>query len=304
MKRLVRLAVFALFIIAAAVFCNKQEGVDEQTYRASIDRWHKERVARLTKPEGWLSLAGLYWLKEGENTFGFGRGHDIEFPGENGQAQLGSFLLHEGKVSVILSPQAQVLVDSQFVLQSELKDDLQGRPTRMERGRYLWYVIKRGERFGIRLKDRQNPKIKQFKGIKRFPVDLKWRIKARFVPYDSVRMVMVPTVLGTQAPSRSPGELEFTMDGRTFRLQALADSPNEPLFIIFSDETNGRETYGAGRFLETEAVNQKGETIIDFNKAYNPPCAFTEYATCPLPPAQNHLPVRITAGEMIYEDGH
>ncbi len=273
---------------------------DLATYKAQIDHWHQQRVARLTAPEGWLSLAGLFWLKEGQNTFGFGSGHDIQFPGGKQTLRLGRFILENGRVKVKLNPSAEVLVDSQKVNECWLKDDSQGKPSRLECGPYLWYIIKRGTRLGVRLKDRENPAIKNFKGIERFPVQLKWRILAHFVPYDSVRTVAVPTVLGTKAPSKSPGELAFRLQGQTFRLQVLAETRHEPLFVIFGDATNGEETYGAGRFLEVAAPNVQGETIIDFNKAYNPPCAFTPYATCPLPPAQNILPIRVTAGEKAY----
>lgn len=280
--------------------CSKNESSIEN-YQTQIEQWHQKRLARLKSAEGWLSLAGLYWLKEGENTFGFGEGHDIQFPDGEDNLRLGSFFLQNGEVTVRLNPKANVLVDSTKVLESRLTNDLQGKPTRMERGRFLWYVIKRGDRYGIRLKDRQNPNINKLKEIPHFPIDPKWRVKVRFIAYDSVRTVPVPTVLGTNAPSKSPGELEFTLNGRTFRLQALADSMNEPFFIIFSDETSGQETYGAGRFIYVDPPNEKGETYIDFNKAYNPPCVFTEFATCPLPPPQNHLPIRVTAGEKLPE---
>ncbi len=300
-----RLQIVLMFLMLNlwGVACQKNSSVAVKKYKEQIEQWHRERIKRLTAPEGWLSLAGLYWLKEGENTFGFGSGNDIVFPDGNKKLRLGSFFLNQGKVHVKLNPEARVLVDSMNVLEADLRTDAEGKPTRLERGRFLWYVIKRGERYGIRLKDRQNPGIKNFKGIKRFPVRLKWRVKAKFIPYDSMITVSVPTILGTAAPSKSPGELRFSIDGQTFTLQALGDAYDDPFFIIFADETNGEETYGAGRFLYVDPPDENGETYIDFNKAYNPPCAFTEFATCPLPPAQNRLPIKITAGEMAYEHG-
>ncbi len=298
MKIKIHLFVFLIFLL----HCSKQN-FNYEEYRAELDRWHHKRLERLTAPEGWLSLAGLYWLKEGENTFGFGSGYDIVFPDGNDHLTLGSFYLHNGKVTVRLNPAAKVWVDSQLVLQTDLQSDETDHPTRMEFGRYLWYLIKRGERYGIRLKDRQSPNIKSFKGIERFPVDPKWHIDAQFIPYDSIRVVHVPTVLGTQASSKSPGELEFYFKDQKYRLQALADSVNEPFFIIFADETNGQETYGAGRFLVVAPPDAQGHTFIDFNKAYNPPCAFTEFATCPLPPKENYLPFKVLAGEKAYQGG-
>ncbi len=301
--RYVNLVSFLILALLLMNGCQKNSARQIEQYKKEIEQWHQERIKRLTDKESWLSLAGLYWLKEGENTFGFGEGNDIVFPDGKEPLRLGSFFLKNGKVRVKLNPKAGVLIDSMSVLEAELKNDLQGKPTRMERGRFLWYVIKRGERYGIRLKDRQNPRIKNFKGIKRFPVRLKWRVKAKFIPYDSMITVSVPTILGTDAPSKSPGELRFSIDGQTFTLQALGDAYDEPFFIIFADETNGEQTYGAGRFLYVDPPDENGETYIDFNKAYNPPCAFTEFATCPLPPAQNRLPIKVTAGEMAYEHG-
>lgn len=290
------LMIIFLFIASSVA----QDTLDFAAYKKKIDQWHHKRVERLTRNDGWLSLAGLFWLKEGENRFGFGAANDIDFSDSEKPKTLGRFFVHNGKVRVKLARNSGVVIDGKAIRESELKSDAEGEPTHMERGRFLWYVIKRGDRLGIRLKDRENPAIKNFKGIERFPIRLKWRVKAKLIPYNPPKKVAVPTVLGTKALSLSPGELEFTVNGRTFRLQALADRPNESLFIIFADKTNGEQTYHAGRFLEVDPVNKKGETVIDFNKAYNPPCAFTEYATCPLPPRSNYLPIAVTAGEKMY----
>ena len=156
---------------------------------------------------------------------------------------------------------------------------------------------------GIRLRDSENPRIAGFTGIERFPVSEKWRIEAQFKPYDSVKIISVPTVLGTIDQSPCTGALVFEIDGREYSLDPITDEGSPGFFIIFGDATNGKETYGAGRFLGAEAAGPGGKVILDFNKAYNPPCAFSPFATCPLPPKQNVLPVAVTAGEKAYAGG-
>ncbi len=280
--------------------CGSPKATNEKSERESILQWRKQRIARLTRNDSWLSLAGLFWLEPGENRFGFSPKDDIRFPDSTRTDHLGRFILENGRVRVVLETRLPVTIDGARLKTSSLRSDADGRPTHMEFGRYLWYVIKRGERFGIRLKDRQNAAIRNFKGLDYFPVSSRWKVEARFIPYDPPRKVAVPTVLGTKALATSPGELEFTLSGKRFRLQTLARSPKDTLSIIFGDATNGNETYGAGRFLEVPPVDAQGKTVIDFNKAYNPPCAFTPYATCPLPPAMNILPVAVKAGEKMY----
>jgi uncharacterized protein (DUF1684 family) len=175
----------------------------------------------------------------------------------------------------------------------------------LEMGALSLSVIERGGRYGIRLKDRENPARKSFTGLKWFEVKEEYRVEARWVPHPEPRPVEVPNVLGQIVPMPSPGYAEFTLAGKTLRLDAVLEGPgDEELFVIFRDETSGKETYGAGRFLYAD-VPRDGKVVLDFNKAYSPPCAFTDYATCPLPPRQNRLPVRVEAGELAYgRPGH
>jgi hypothetical protein len=165
-----------------------------------------------------------------------------------------------------------------------------------------WHIIKRGDRFALRLKDSGSKALKEFKGLEYFPVDPSWRINARFVPYDPPKQLYIATVIGTIDTMTAPGYLSFRAGRKTCRLDPVHEAGDSSLFVIFADGTSGVETYGGGRFMDVALPDEYGHTVIDFNKAYNPPCAFTEFATCPLPPDQNKLPVRVAAGEKVYAE--
>ncbi len=277
----------------------KENNPGSVKYKESINKWHAIRIERLKQPDSWLSLAGLYWLKEGKNTIGLSSDNDIQFP-DNAAAHLGTIMLENKEVYYHNDINADVLHDSIIVRKIKMEPDISGNPTVLKHGSLSWYLIVRGERFGIRLKDSQHPAFKKFKGIDRYKVNLAWRIPAKFVPYDPPKPIMIPNVLGTTEESFCHGALEFELQGEKHQLDPLGEPGAKQLFIIFSDMTSGKETYGAGRFLYVDAPDENGNTFIDFNKAYNPPCAFTEYATCPLPPRQNWLTISVTAGEKDY----
>ena len=274
----------------------------QQDYIKEIQKWHEKRILSLTREDGWLSLAGLYWLKDGENNFGADSSNDIIFPNGKSPDFIGVFTLKNNQVTITIKPNITVLFEGKPVQSLKLKSDAEGEPTVLTLGSLKWFIIKRGDLFAVRLRDSANFGLKNFKGIKTFPIDTLWRFRARFEPFDSMKEISFPTVLGTTVKQKCPGALVFKIQDKTFRLDAIADNLNQPLFLIFADKTNGKETYGGGRFLIVDKLNENGFTFIDFNKAYNPPCAFTEYATCPLPPNQNRLPLRITAGEEKYEN--
>lgn len=181
-----------------------------------------------------------------------------------------------------------------------MHNDLQDHPTKLTLGPLSWTIIKRGEKYGVRLRDHEHPLLKTFDGITTYPIDSTWRVEATFEPNNPPKILAIPTILNTIDEEPSPGAFVFKLNGKTYRLDATGKMTDKDLFVIFADQTNGKETYGAGRFLYVPTPNESGKTIIDFNKAYNPPCAFTAYATCPLPPEQSKLPVRITAGEKKY----
>jgi len=187
----------------------------EDEYVKAIDDWHAQRIASLTRPDGWLSLVGLQWLKPGENTFGADSTNDILFP-PKAPARIGSFFLQDTVITVSINPGVTVLCEGKPVHQRRLNHDLTGKPTILTYGSLLWYIIKRGEQYGVRIKDTLAATRLHFKGIERFPVDRRWRIRARFVPFSTLKYIDIPTVLGTITKEPSPGRLEFEIEGKTW----------------------------------------------------------------------------------------
>jgi uncharacterized protein (DUF1684 family) len=279
--------------------CDKKESEKgSPEYIAAIKQWHKARIERLKKENGWLNLAGLFWLKEGVNTFGTSPSNDIVFPKGKAPDKIGMFILKDSTVTVEINPGAEVMNDQVPVKEASLKTDLSGNPTILSIGSLRWYIIKRGEKFGVRLRNLDADLLKEFEGIDTYPVNEDWKIKAKFEPYNPPKTISIPTIIGTVEEDKTPGALVFKKDGKEYRLDPVDEG--DEFFVIFADETSSEETYGAGRFLYTEVPDSAGNVILDFNKAYNPPCAFTPYATCPLPPKQNYLKLRVTAGEKKY----
>ncbi len=267
-------------------------------YIAQIKEWHEERIENLKKPNGWLNLVGLYWLKDGENTFGSDSANSIIFP-DKAPKYMGVFRLNNGKATVKINTGLNVTNNGSPVTEMELQNDLSASPTILEYNSLRWFIIKRGDNmYGVRLRDLDAPLVKNFEDIKTFPVNEDWRIMAEFVKYNAPKVISVPSIIGTVDQDTLPGYLSFVLNGKKYKLDPVVEG-NE-FFIIFADETNGKETYGAGRFLYAAMPESAGKTILDFNKAYNPPCAFTEFATCPLPPKDNYLHLKITAGEKKY----
>ena len=295
--------VFGLVILSACFFgCagNDRETKASPGYLSEIETWQAERINRLTSKTGWLTLCGLYWLKEGENTFGSGQSNSIKFPAGKAPDHIGSVFLENNRIITKIAHGLAVYHADSLVREIEMQPDISGRPTTLRLDSLSWFIIKRGERVAIRLRDTENDRLREFEGINRFPVDSIWRITARLAPYKPAKIIDVPDIIGMVSQSNSPGALVFEIGGKSYRLDPLGEPGDKKLFLIFADQTNGSETYGAGRFLSVDWPGSDGLTVIDFNKAYNPPCAFTPYATCPLPPAQNVLTVAVTAGEKNY----
>jgi uncharacterized protein (DUF1684 family) len=298
-----RLLIFIL-ILSQCVLSQIQSGAD-QNYVKEIQAWHQKRITSLTREGGWLSLAGLYWLNDGANQFGADSSNDIIFPTGKAPDYIGILTLENDEITINIKSNVRVLHQGGPIQSLKLKTDAEGESTVLSLGSLSWFIIKRGERYAVRLRDSENPTLKNFKGLETFPIDTSWRIRARVEPYDPPKEIPIPTVLGTTTKDKCPGALVFKIRDQLYRLDPLAEDLNRPLFLIFADKTNGHETYEGGRFLVVEKPDENGTTFIDFNKAYNPPCAFTAYATCPLPPRQNRLPIPVTAGEKKYEDsGH
>ncbi|MGX5853368.1 DUF1684 domain-containing protein [Dyadobacter jiangsuensis] len=287
--------IYQLLGLAAAWVLSAFAATDN-TYEEQIRDWHQKRVESLKAESGWLNLAGLFWLKEGSNTFGSAEQNDIIFPEGKSNAVLGEFVLQNDKITLKAKPDAQIFNGDQPVTELDIFPD--GKPVTLKHGPLRWFVIKRGEKYAIRLRDLEGEYLKGFTGIERYPVQEKWRVKARFVPTQG-RTVSITDITGRTDNQVSPGKLVFTVDGKEYNLDAVGKP--ESLFIIFADQTNKHETYGSGRFLYS-SVEADGTAWLDFNKAINPPCAFSPYATCPLPPKQNKLTLAVSAGEKRYGD--
>ena len=313
--------VMPLFIAATifSVACRQgastksSPSVDASAHRVEIQKWQSDRLASLTKDDGWLTLVGLFWLNEGENKFGSDPKNAVALPKDKAPAVAGSLWLEQGRVRLTARPQAGVSVapppgvvvnriDGQKPIATlDLKDDTdEGGPTVLTLGSLLINVVKRGDRLGVRVKDTESRTRREFKGLEYFPIDPKWRIEARFEPYQPPKIIPITNVLSMTDDETSPGAFAFEVDGKTYRLDPILEKGETDWFVMIADQTTGRETYGAGRYLYVTPPDASGKVVIDFNKAYSPPCAFTNFATCPLPPRQNHLPFRIDAGEKKY----
>lgn len=321
MKHKVHCVAVVLFVLSLLGIACRQSGaptssahLDEPAYRADMQKWQSNRLASLTKDDGWLTLVGLFWLKEGENKFGSDPKNPIVLPKDKAAAVAGSLWLEKGHVRLTAPRESGISVKpaqanagtaigpaADIVTALDLKDDNDDAgPTMLQLSSLLINVVKRGDRIGVRVKDKQSKTRLEFKGLEYFPVDPKWRIEARFEPYQPPKTIPITNVLSMTDDEVSPGAFAFEVDGKTYRIDPILEKGETDLFVMVADETTGKETYGAGRYLYVTPPDASGKVILDFNKAYSPPCAFTNYATCPLPPQQNRLPFRIEAGEKKY----
>jgi uncharacterized protein len=278
-------------------------GAADGAYARQIQAWRGERLQRLTADGGWLTVAGLFWLKPGANRFGSDAANDIVLPPASAPARAGVFVLEAGHVRVEVRPGVAVTMAGKPVGRGTLRSDAGGAtPDVLSLGALTLQIIDRGGRLGVRLKDMNSPARAKFKGLRYFPIDPRYRVVATFVPHGQAVSIDVPTVLGTVERMASPGTVSFTLPGAPggapLRLDAVLEPGETQLFFIFRDGTSGKSSYGGGRFLYADPPVD-GKLVLDFNRAYSPPCAFTPHATCPLPPANNRLAVPIEAGEMF-----
>lgn len=271
------------------------------SFAAQDQAWRAHRLEALQSESGWLSLVGLYWLHEGENRFGADDKNDLSLPAGSAPAWAGSLFLERGKVRLVARPGAGVTLAGVAIAErADLASDDRPAPDELRVGDLRLTVIRRGDRIGVRAKSPKSPARQGFHGLTYFPANERYRVTARLVRSDPPRTLRVATIIGTVEPMASPGTLHFTLDGRPLELVPVVEGDDpSTLFIIFRDATAGHETYGAGRFLYSRLAAD-GTAVVDFNQAFNPPCAFTPYATCPLPPHENILPLRIEAGEKRY----
>jgi uncharacterized protein (DUF1684 family) len=293
------LFVFALLISAVVILGATSTQAPDQAYVRSFEKWKADQTADLKK--NWLSLAGLFWLKPGANTFGSDPASQIVFP--KGPAHAGEFELNGKEVSLKLLPKAHATIDGKSATAAKLDPDTSQHVTYVEMGSLRFHVIVRDERVGIRVLDRDSAAARNFKGMLFYPLDMNYRVTATWVPADGKKTIEVPNVLGDVTAQSVPGVVEFKVNGEDSKLTALGGDLRKGLFFVFNDLTAKNDTYPGGRFLDTGPIVE-GHVVLDFNRAYNPPCAVTPYATCPLAPKQNRLTVAIPAGEKFDKAAH
>ena len=269
----------------------------DNPYRAEIEQFRRGREAKLTSDTGWLTIAGLFFLTKPETTFGSDPANDIVLP-VGAPARAGTFTLDSGRVSVKAAAGVSFLLAGMPFTSGDLKSDADGPPDRIALGDLQLWVHQSGDRPAIRLRDKNSHLRKEFTGLKWYPVNKSYRVEGTFVPYDTPKQVRIPNMIGDIDTMTSPGHVALTLNGRDLNMAVVTENDTE-FFFIFRDLTSGVDTYPAARFLYT-ARPADGKVTLDFNKAENPPCAFNPYATCPLPPQENRLPIRVEAGEKIY----
>jgi len=289
-----------IFILLLLNFFFLAQAQKSNTYTKSVNDWHKARIADLKTPTGWLNLEGLFWLQKGVNSFGNKEGSDCRYNNASFPAELGSFIYEGDSVVWVNQKNYTIKVNGQQVVgQVPVKVFFkEEQAMTMSWSDYTWTIIKREDKMGVRFRNLKAKTLINFKGIERFPIDANWRVKASMVA-PSQNFLMITNVLGQTTATKTAGKLIFTINNKEYSLDVI-DEGGPKYFIVFADETAGKTTYGAGRFIEINKPDALGNTEIDFNIAYNPPCAFTAFATCPLPPPQNRLKLAITAGEKNY----
>ena len=281
-----RFLTFFVFLVSFAAFSQ------QNLYEKEMAAFRQIRIDSLKHENGYLNLSGLFWLKEGENTIGADPKNDFNFPAEHSDSFLGKIVLNNGVVRFKSSQANQVFSSGQAVSEMIIFQDK--KVVVLEHKSLRWFIIKRGEKYALRLRDLDGEYVRNFKGITYFPLDPSWRIIAKFVPTKG-KQLRITDITGRTFLEDSPGVLHFTKGGKKFTLEA--GGTMDEFFIVFGDLTNKKSTYGGGRFLYANAPDKDGNIILDFNKSLNPPCEFTPFATCPLPTKENKMNVEVEAGE-------
>ena len=293
-------ALTVVLSLAMAIASRRTARAEEAaTYRASVEKWRQEYESDLTSDHGWLTISGLFWLHEGENKFGSDPANDIVLP-ESAPAEAGYFEFHAGKTVAHIKPDVTVAMNGKPIVTAELRPD--SRDDRLVLGSLTLWVHASGDRYAIRLRDPNSALRRDFHGLTWFPIDDSYRVVARFVAYDQPKQVPIQNLAGDSLALPISGYVIFSLHGQQLRLDAQRDTDGGLSFVI-RDLTSGKETYAAARFLDTDAPKD-GTVVLDFNEAYNPPCAYNPYTTCPLPPPGNRLRTRIEAGEKAYRRDH
>jgi uncharacterized protein (DUF1684 family) len=298
-----------LMVALAATACTDDEAIRQaadakaRAFAAGERAWREERVAKLTLPDGWTSLVGLHWLEEGEHYMGSDADNGIRVAA--GPAHVGMISLKKGRIRFVPERNATLTLDGQplagaVTLLSDADAGDNG-PSKLgfDEGKGVITVIKRGERYAVRVKHADAPTRTGFRKIEYWPGGNDWVVKAKFVPHEAGKTIAIANIIGTTDQVANPGAVEFQRDGKTIRIEAL-DEGDGVLSLVFADRTSGHGSYPAGRFLDAPMPDASGTVVLDFNKSYNPPCAFTAFATCPLPPPENRLDLAVVAGEKAY----
>lgn len=287
-----------LFILSSLVDVT----VAQNATNPELQKWRAEREAKLKADDGWLTVTGLFWLKEGVNTVGTASDNDIVLPAGAAPARVGAFELREGRTVFRAAAGVTVTANGQPVRELDVKSDEVKQADVLKLNELTFLLLKRGARYAIRLKDQNALTRTEFAGLRWYAGQDSYRVTAKFIPYEQPKEVSVVNIIGDIEKMKSPGYVVFNLNGQELSLEPVTSGGNK-LFFIFRDLTSGKTTYKPGRFLYAEApakLNEAGTVVLDFNQAINPPCAFTAYATCPLPPKRNHLPVAVEAGEQNY----
>lgn len=279
--------------------------ISPTSYQRTMADWRVQREAKLKADDGWLTVVGLTWLKEGDNRVGSNPTFEVKLP-KSAPANVGTLTLKAGVVRFKPAAGVAVTMNGAPARESVLKPDIDPSYDRLAVGRVKFFAIKREDKMGVRIKDNDSATRREFTGLKWYPVDPSWKVQAKYIPWDKPRTMTFDTAVGVKEKDESPGYVSFQRDGKEYRLEPVMDG--DELWFVMRDQTSGKTTYGASRFLYAElpkgGVKKAGMVEIDFNKAENPPCVFTDYATCPLPPPQNRLALAVTAGEQMYGKGH
>ena len=274
-------------------------------YLKTLAEWRARQEAKLKADDGWLTVVGLHWLKEGENRVGSHADFEAPLP-KSAPDRVGTLTLRAGKVRFKPAPGVSVSLNGKPAVETDLKPDITPNYDVLAVGRVKFFVIQREDRFGVRVKDNDSAARREFTGLRWYPADPSWRVQAKYVPFDKPHPVTFETTVGVKERDESPGYVTFRRNGTEYKMEPVVDGND--LWFVMRDATSGKTTYAASRFLYAsppkEGIRKPGAVELDFNRAENPPCVFTDFATCPLPPPQNRLSLAVTAGEQMYNHRH
>jgi uncharacterized protein (DUF1684 family) len=295
-----RIIAGSLLVIVALATVVARATTSDEAYHASVEKWRADYEADLKSDSGWLTISGLFWLHDGENHFGTDPKNDVTMPQGSAPADAGYFEVHGAKITAHIKPDSGITVGGKQVATLDMKPD--DPNARLVTGDVALWIHASGDRYAVRMKDKKSPLRSNFNGLHWFPVNSKYRVIAHYTPYPKTKPTPIKNLAGDSISLDMAGYVTFTLEGQQMKLDAEAGRDGALVFTMH-DLTSGKETYAAARFLDTDPVKD-GKVVLDFNEAYNPPCAYNPYTTCPLAPPQNRLNVRVEAGEMVYHRDH